>query len=577
MSIRRRFELVLLAVFVIVLVGSVWAYLALVQARFIELENARNQALIERVQVAYQTQIDGVEYDAENFSYWDETYRFIQAPSQQYLDAHVAADFLDFSELNLLLLIDDDNRVLHQRERSFEFVEDRIAALLLDPTWRDQIVGDGNLGKTGVLPTSDSYAVVSIQRVVRTNGEGPPRGYVIMAQTIDDSVLAYLASLVDVPVALVPWPDEVEQAPQIVSTDVHNRFTLPQPLMDGSAHLAIVFEQPREAYRQSLNTLYSFVALGALVLLSTLLALRFLFARYVLQDIEDLGRVMTADGEDVLPAPMGTARTDEIGVLIRAFDGMVHRVRDHQQKEAELQQHMRNSEAMRVLGQVTAGIAHVLNNKLMVVLGSVELAQGKEGIAQREHLQRAVEEIGDVASIIQQLRLYAQNQNFGLQQIELVEFARELVQDDRYSKNSSLRIVLEAENQVCYVETDPQWLAAIFTELIQNAADAMSGAGEICIGISQLQSANGEFAQVVFTDTGCGMEPASVERVFEPFFTSKPVGAGNGLGLSMVQGFVRQSGGDITLTSQPDAGTRVRLTLPLGNTLASNDAELTAP
>ena len=127
------------------------------------------------------------------------------------------------------------------------------------------------------------------------------------------------------------------------------------------------------------------------------------------------------------------------------------------------------------------------------------------------------------------------------------------------SLGSGVRIMPDLAADLPRVRVDPGQLENALMNLAVNARDAMEGVGEITV--TTRRAADG-FVELAVSDTGAGIPPELLEQVFEPFFTTKPVGKGSGLGLSMVYGFVRQSGGTVTIESAPGQGTRVRLRLP---------------
>ena len=111
----------------------------------------------------------------------------------------------------------------------------------------------------------------------------------------------------------------------------------------------------------------------------------------------------------------------------------------------------------------------------------------------------------------------------------------------------------------CFVRVDPGQLESAILNLCLNSNQAITGVGNICVHI---QKAPSETVLITVSDTGCGMDEAVLSQALEPFFTARADGEGTGLGLSMVYGFIKQTGGDIQISSQPGIGTQVRLTLP---------------
>jgi CheY-like chemotaxis protein len=228
---------------------------------------------------------------------------------------------------------------------------------------------------------------------------------------------------------------------------------------------------------------------------------------------------------------------------------------------------------LEAVGQLTGGIAHDFNNMLAVVLGGIELARRRvaEGSSDiTRHLDSAAEGAQRAAALTRRLLAFARSEPLAPQATEpgaLIAGMSELI--DR-TLGDAIRVDARDGGVGWSVWVDRHGLENAILNLAVNARDAMDGRGTLTIvtaGTTLAEHALGEcaagdYATIAVTDTGCGMDPLVVERVFEPFFTTKPVGKGTGLGLSQIFGFVRQSGGEIAIASEPGRGTTVTLYLP---------------
>lgn len=233
---------------------------------------------------------------------------------------------------------------------------------------------------------------------------------------------------------------------------------------------------------------------------------------------------------------------------------------------------LRQAQKMDAIGQLTGGIAHDFNNMLAVVVGGIELAQrrlsgGAAGASR--HLDHAMEGAVRAAALTKRLLAFARAEPLLPAAIDphaLVANMAELL--DR-TLGETIEVVIEG-GTAWPVFVDAHQLENVILNLAVNARDAMPDGGTLTIATAAdtfgdgnaPMLALGDYVRITVSDTGSGMDPGTVERAFEPFFTTKAHGRGTGLGLSQAFGFVRQSGGTITIDSTPGAGTRVSLWLP---------------
>ncbi|AWN37745.1 CHASE3 domain-containing protein [Methylobacterium radiodurans] len=244
-------------------------------------------------------------------------------------------------------------------------------------------------------------------------------------------------------------------------------------------------------------------------------------------------------------------------------------------KRAQAEGVLREAQKMQAIGQLTGGIAHDFNNLLQVILGNLEFVRAKlDGDAKlQQRVERASWAAQRGATLTGQLLAFARKQPLAPAAIDLAATMPDLI--------PLLRRTLGEHIEVRYVETaglwpamaDPAQLESAVLNLALNARDAMPGGGRLTIELGNkvldeeyarhhAEVVPGDYAMVAVSDTGHGMTPEVVARVFEPFFTTKPDGKGTGLGLAMVFGFVKQSGGHVKIYSEAGEGTTVKLYLP---------------
>ncbi len=245
--------------------------------------------------------------------------------------------------------------------------------------------------------------------------------------------------------------------------------------------------------------------------------------------------------------------------------GMVNVVLDRSERKA-LEEALVHSQKMKAVGQLTGGLAHDFNNLLAVIIGSLELTATDSSDATRIH--RALKAAERGAQLTQRLLAFSRKQSLHPRAVAMKELLDNLDPLIRHSLPAHLTLTIEAQQPAWHAWIDVNQLENAIINLVMNARDAMEGrSGEIKIRTWNQRVERGEgrkqdMVVLEVADSGHGMTTAVKEQVFEPFFTTKQTGSGSGLGLSMVYGFVRQSGGRVQIESEPGKGTRVCLQLP---------------
>jgi two-component system cell cycle sensor histidine kinase/response regulator CckA len=250
------------------------------------------------------------------------------------------------------------------------------------------------------------------------------------------------------------------------------------------------------------------------------------------------------------------------------------RVREQQE---QLQAQMLLAQKMDAVGRLAGGVAHDFNNLLSVILGAVETL-GK-ALASYDPLQEEVTDIRDAvgrgAALTRQLLIFGRKEVRSPGLLDVNEVVTGVERLLMRVLGSSVKIELRREVEHAPVVADAGQLEQVLVNLAINARDAMLRGGTLTIRTSEetldlaaatvLDVMPGPYVTIDVEDTGIGMDEATRNRAFEPFFTTKGPAQGTGLGLAMVYGIVRQSGGSISLRSAPGAGTHVRIHLPRGD------------
>lgn len=263
------------------------------------------------------------------------------------------------------------------------------------------------------------------------------------------------------------------------------------------------------------------------------------------------------------------ARTAELAQANVALRGeMIER------EAAEAQ--LRQAQKMEAVGQLTGGIAHDFNNMLAVVVGGLELAQRWIGDAPdkaQRHLANAMDGANRAADLTRRLLAFARSEPARPEMTivdECIAAFAELI-ERTIGDRIALTLDLNAARLACWL--DRQQFENALLNLAVNARDAMNGHGSLTIRTLRDEETQTAALAVQVIDTGCGMSAEVMERVFDPFYTTKPAGQGTGLGMSQVFAFCRQSDGEVQIDSTEGEGTSVAMLLPVAKTPAAVAAE----
>jgi PAS domain S-box-containing protein len=228
------------------------------------------------------------------------------------------------------------------------------------------------------------------------------------------------------------------------------------------------------------------------------------------------------------------------------------------------------AQKMQAIGQLTGGLAHDFNNLLTIVIGNLATLAERPDTA--ELVEPALAAARRGADLTRRLLAFARRQPLAPQPTEINALIASMVGLLDRSLSKNVEIALSHRAGTAYALVDPHQMENALINLALNARDAMPDGGRLAIATSLVDAAAldgfddtvapGPYVRVDVTDTGTGMDAETLSRALEPFFTRKRPGTGSGLGLPMVYGFVKQSGGHIRLASAPGAGTTVTLLLP---------------
>jgi PAS domain S-box-containing protein len=284
-----------------------------------------------------------------------------------------------------------------------------------------------------------------------------------------------------------------------------------------------------------------------------------------------IGRVVEGRRKDGTIVPVELAVGEIVLGGERTFTGFLRDLTVRQRMEQELRQ----AQKMEAVGQLTGGIAHDFNNLLTVILGNLEMLQKRLGDDERQQtLVREARETAQLgAQLTDRLLTFGRRQPLQPRALDLSQLMVGLSELLRRTLGETIVVRTTVAPDVSRILADPAQLQNAVLNLALNARDAMPRGGTLTIQAEDVEldadyvqahpeTRRGRYVMIAVSDTGSGMTPEVRDRAFDPFFTTKGAGAGSGLGLSMVYGFVKQSGGHVSLYSELGHGTTVRLYLP---------------
>jgi signal transduction histidine kinase/ActR/RegA family two-component response regulator len=286
--------------------------------------------------------------------------------------------------------------------------------------------------------------------------------------------------------------------------------------------------------------------------------------------------INATQGKQVAIAPPTYSRQDEIGKLafvLHAFQQNVAEIARTSKALNESESKLYQAQKMEAIGNLTGGMAHDFNNLLGVIIGNLDILLEQLAETPKVLAQAALDAALRGADLTRRLLAFARQQPLQPQRVDINNLVSGITKLLSRTLGENIEISLNLGPDIWPIVADPAQLEAAITNLATNARDAMPQGGKLIV--STLNTAldvdyaaqhtdvkPGDYAVIEVSDTGSGMPPEIVARIFEPFFTTKERGKGTGLGLAMVFGFIKQSGGHINVYSEVGSGTTFRLYLP---------------
>jgi len=302
------------------------------------------------------------------------------------------------------------------------------------------------------------------------------------------------------------------------------------------------------------------VGLSIACALVTVLIVGWLVRRW-LEPVGELARKMHEVQDGNLSVTVPVDRDDEIGDLGRHFNEMVRAIRQTRRQSIQITQQQANIEKFAALGRLSAGVAHEINNPVGGILTALEVIAHLDPQSQRyrdyiDLMRSGLQRIGE---IVHQLLRFARQPSGVRNLVDLNGLVTEVTHLARLQYRSSRMHIVTRFGDVAPVDGDTDLLNQLFLNLAMNAFQAMTDGGILTITTTTDESGD---AVVCLEDTGPGLDAEDLGQIFEPFYTTKEVGEGTGLGLSVALGIVQAHGGTIEAANRPEGGARFTIRLP---------------
>lgn len=272
-----------------------------------------------------------------------------------------------------------------------------------------------------------------------------------------------------------------------------------------------------------------------------------------------------------------SARKHAENALRELNDTLEARVASEVAERTRVEETLHQAQKMEAVGQLTGGIAHDFNNLLTGIIGSLELMQRRHSAGSSKdderYINAAVTSAQRAAALTQRLLAFSRRQTLDLKAIDVNQLVASLEDLLNRTTGENIKVVTALSAGLPLACMDANQLESALINLVINARDAMPHGGTITISTAAFdvesdqearwaELKEGQYIQLTVTDTGMGMAPDVLAKVFEPFYTTKPIGQGTGLGLSMVYGYLKQAKGSVQILSEPGNGTSVYLYMP---------------
>lgn len=503
---------------------------------------------------------------------------------------HVADDMFGTLRSDILIITNERDQVLAQHGLDGF----KVSSFSMDSLVVQDELPEGEIGlmKLG----ADVYRVVSVPIVALDKISGVYLlGRVILGKTINADYIDNLKRLVNCEVAfvhgqaIVTTVDEAlvqvimnghdnvlanaDEAPSVFNvTFGHEEYLVEAAGFQGNFLLLQSVDRAFDPIMQPIEK--TMLVVAGLAFLAAILIGTYI-SHQIVTPVKKLANATDAITTGDYGHPIEVRAHDEIGHLARQFDAMRQSLQQKmtqlKQQNLELEEALKKleaaqeelvrSEKLAATGKITAQLSHELNNPIHNIQGCLEAARKRiaEGHASREFVDLAYDEVLRIGKLIRQMIDFYRPQVDSRENVQVNRIVREVLKtSESLFDKRRIRVICELSPDVGEIRASPDQLKQVFLNLIFNSVDAMPGGGTLRVSSDH----DGHKVSIALQDTGCGITPQHLSKIFDAFFTTKTKASGVGLGLSVSYGIVRSHGGNILVESKVNEGSKFIVQLP---------------
>jgi signal transduction histidine kinase/CheY-like chemotaxis protein len=561
----------------------------IVMDSFAQLEHQITGEHVDRVVAAIDDTLRKFESTLGDWANWDDTFEFVTGLREQFIEENLMDSTFINLDINVMAFTDTGGSIIYSKAVDLETgvgmpVPASWATLMpaLEPLLAH---ATENRSISGLINLDGVPVMIVAQPIFTSAMEGPAGGTMIMARFLDTTKLFQLGSLVHLPLSVCGFNDAVRNedfseayTAMEAGGERHIMATGPSVIagyaklndLYGNPILLIKTEIPRNIYAQGLQSVRYFL-LSMFVINGILCLAFFLLLKYHISDrLVRLGKevdLVRIQGSNSYRLDM--TGNDELTSFAQTLNTMLERLKRAQEK---LGKASRNE----ALAKLAGGTAHEFNNILGIIMGSVETVLGmmSPDDPRQNHLSKAYAASERGREIVKQILIYGRTSQTSLSPSSLAAIINEALSlfSTSVPPNVSMEVHLGADCPL--VMANPILVEQLILNICRNSFDAIGqkqGTVEISLAPVSYSHApphlpeigTGEYLCLSIRDTGEGMTASVMERIFDPFFSTKEVGQGTGLGLSVARGIMQQHGGWIGVVSKPQEGTKIDMIFPL--------------
>lgn len=604
MTLGRKTLLILLTASSISLVASYAILQFTIDGTFVSLQQSLAASNMSRVKANLQAQLDSLKALNADYSQWDETYDFLTTGDPEYVEQNISQSILKNYEIDNMMILD----LQHQYIAGFGGEPGGVGAYQMNyafPEYPDIVAARIDKLESGglfeVVRTRSGPAFVASLPILRNDASGPAVGYLVFVRYLTDIRVERIGLQIGVRFRfLSPGADRLPEEYQkdINRIDAEPVALIEQPINDtilsyGSIRNAddvlvtiLEVETKNEISVAGRNALNLALAILLVTSLLYLLVSGTFLRHFIIKPLKTLTKGISLMRQSGKLLHIDTPeRTDELGLLTNQFNALVLEL-DHRrefeekrnQDQHRLEQQLYQAQKMEAVGQLTGGVAHDFNNILGTILGYTELSLNLDEADREEFLADYLDEImrsvDRARDLVAQMLAYTSTKPTEIEPLQLEPLVKSALKLLRPLIPTSIEIRSKLSVGTSNVNVNSTQVEQVIMNLCINARDAMDEKGILEIELFQDQSVDGycascqasilgNYVALSVRDSGAGIDDALMAAMFDPFYTTKEVGKGSGMGLAMTHGIMHTFGGHIQVQSVAGQGATFRLLFPV--------------